>query len=69
MNDENRYQAYLIRFKRGREQSHWHVDVQNAHTGERHRFVTERELFRFLKQSLTVSSPDEEGPIAPDNKV
>jgi hypothetical protein len=58
MNDDNRYRAYLIRFQRGKDHSHWYVEMQNAHTGERHRFVTEQALFRYLEQSLMTNPPD-----------
>jgi hypothetical protein len=57
MIDENRYRAYLVRFQRGKEASHWRVTLQNAHTGEVKNFATENEFFSFLMESLKRKRP------------
>ncbi len=48
------YQAYLVRFQRGEDQAHWRAYLENAMSDENHHFATEQELFRFLKQALTI---------------
>jgi hypothetical protein len=57
MIDEDRYRAYLVRFQRGKEASHWRVTLQDAHTGEVKKFATENELFSFLMESLKGKRP------------
>ena len=49
------YQAYLFRFQRNNDESHWRVYVENAETGEVWRFATEWELLRFLMKTLAVT--------------
>ena len=52
MSDNKNYRAYLIRFQRNDEQSHWRVTLQNAQTGEVIQFATERQVLSFLLDTL-----------------
>ena len=46
------YQAYLVRFQRQQDGSHWRATLENAHTQEVIQFASERELLLFLLQRL-----------------
>lgn len=50
---ENDYQAYLIRFQRGRNATHWRATLENVHEDEVMQFATERELLLFVLRRLT----------------
>lgn len=52
MGDNKNYQAYLIRFQRSDEHSHWRVTLQNAQTGEVIQFATEQQVMSFLLKTL-----------------
>ncbi|MBI1299964.1 hypothetical protein GC175_33995 [bacterium] len=42
------YHAYLLRLRREDEQAPWRAELVSAHTGDKHHFATETELYRFL---------------------
>lgn len=65
--DMQEYQAYLLRFQRGKDQTHWQVTLENAHTGERLLFADEREMFRYLINVLAIPSPGPGRYTAPDD--
>jgi hypothetical protein len=49
------YLAYLLRLQRGQGQTNWRATMQNAQTGEVIRFVSERDLLRYLIQVLSIT--------------
>ncbi len=58
MSRETHYAAFLIRWQDDGPQTRWRSTVENAHTGQKHHFVTKSELLHFLWQSLyTVEVP------------
>lgn len=52
MSRETHYAAFLIRWQDDGPQTRWRSTVENAHTGQKHHFVTKSELLHFLWQSL-----------------
>ncbi|MEM7114188.1 MAG: hypothetical protein AAF614_17270 [Chloroflexota bacterium] len=55
MND--RYQAYLVRFNRSDQSESWRVTLQDVHTKKQHCFAREVDLFLFLLDRLSSSTP------------
>ncbi len=53
------YQAYLIRFQRGKGQITWRVRLENASNGEVLHFGTEQKLIHYLLTQLSVSPMEE----------
>lgn len=49
--DKN-YQAYVLRLRRNETAVHWHVTLENIHTGERKQFMNETALLRHLLNLL-----------------
>jgi hypothetical protein len=48
------YQTYLLRLQRSQDSDQWRATLQNAYTGEVHRFANEREMLRYLLQALAI---------------
>ena len=59
MAQEETYQAYLLRLQRSSAQADWRISLENAETGEKLRFGSEKELLRYLWQ-LFGKTPDNE---------
>lgn len=57
------YQAYLLRLQRSRGSDSWRATLQNADTGELLRFANERDMVRYLLQTLAIR-PDDPGRLA-----
>lgn len=52
------YQAYLIRFQRGKGQAHWRAMLEDASSGEKLRFATELDLLRYVLKNLAEENLD-----------
>lgn len=50
------YKAFLLRFQRGGGQDRWRVTLVDALGGGERYFTTERDLFRYLMQTLAEES-------------
>ena len=60
MSNNTEYQAYLLRLRRGRDQTHWRAMLRDASSGETYHFATERELISYLVAALqTTIHPQE----------
>ncbi len=57
MAPEERYFSYLLRFRREREGAPWHVDLEDAHTGQRLTFASADSAFTFLRERLGGAEP------------
>ena len=57
------YQAYLLRLQRSSAQAVWRISLEDAQTGEKLRFGSEKELLRYLWQLLDKAPPH----IPPEN--
>jgi hypothetical protein len=62
MAQEEIYQAYLLRLQRSAPQADWRISLENAHTGEKLHFSSEKELLRYLWQLLGKPTDDETLP-------
>ena len=46
--DASNYHAYLLRLRREDEHAPWRAELVSPHTGDKHHFATETELYTFL---------------------
>lgn len=59
--DPANYHAYLLRLRREDEEAPWRAELVSPHTGDKHQFATETELYRFLTGLLASDNqPDSE---------
>lgn len=53
------YHAYLLRLWREDAQSPWRAELVSPHTGDKHHFANDAELFKFLARLLSTDEPRE----------